>query len=193
MISVELPHYLERGAARMERFQCCIRILLLCALLALVSVGLQGAQAHPDFDPAADHLGPIGHLGGAATAVRLLPEAYACLALGPDLLVLDILDPYHPAQVGKLSFPNVINDLHVLGNTAYVLAEERVHIVDLSDPFHPVKGTVLPVENVRDIDGDLDYLYVAALDTHIYSLANPASPALIGTYVTYQNGYDENT
>ncbi|MFN2194663.1 MAG: hypothetical protein ACK2UW_00895, partial [Anaerolineales bacterium] len=107
----------------LERFQQTMCVLLACALLALANVGLTTVKARPGFDPAADFLGPTSHLGGAANAFRLLPDAYACLALGNDLLVLDILDPFHPTQVGKLGFPNVINDLHVLGNTAYVLVD----------------------------------------------------------------------
>jgi hypothetical protein len=168
-----------------------LRFVLLGALLVLASGGLQTVPARTSIDPLTETLAPVGHLGGAATVIRLLPDDYAALALGDDLLFLDIIDPYHPVQIGKLSFSSMVVDLHILDNYAYVLAAGRVHIIDFSDLSRPVEITLLGILDVQDIDLDDQYLYIAADVFYIYGISNPAAPEWISTYqsVTY-GGYE---
>jgi hypothetical protein len=169
------------------RIRYGFRFVLLCSLLALASGGSGIAHANSTIDPFTDRLLPVGHLGGAATVIRILTDNYACLAIGDDLLVLDILDPFHPVQVGILNFTGLIVDFHIVGNYAYVLADGRIHVVDLSNPYQPQKLRLLPPIDVSDIDIDDHYLYIAAQDIYIYSLANPTAPAWISTYPSHLN------
>lgn len=161
-----------------------LRFVLLGALLVLASGGLQTVPARTSVDPLTEILAPVGHLGGAATVIRLLPDDYAALALGDDLLFLDIIDPYHPVQIGKLSFSSMVVDLHILDNYAYVLAAGRVHIIDFSDLSRPVEITLLGILDVQDIDLDDQYLYIAADVFYIYGISNPTAPVWIGQYVS---------
>lgn len=166
----------------MMRYARCMRLLLLCVLLTLARGGSVAVQAQAEIDPRIDYLIPIGHLGGSATAFELLEDDYACLAIGEDFLILDTLDPFHPVQIGKLSFTSLINDINVIGNHAYVLVGGRIQVVDLSDPHQPRKLSVLPPLDVRDIDADDNYLYIAAPDFFIYSISDPTAPEWISTY-----------
>jgi hypothetical protein len=171
----------------MMRFDRGLRLLLLCVVLAFTRGGSGIVQAQSGVDPLVDRLMPVSHLGGSATAFRLLEDDYACLAIGDDFLVLDILDPFHPVQVGVLSFTGMVIDIHIVGSYAYVLADGRIQVVDLTNPYQPRKLSLLPPLTVVDIDVEGDYLYVAGQAVFIYSLANPTAPVWISTYPSEYN------
>lgn len=135
--------------------------------------------------PAVEHteevwLGSLAHLGGAATEIRLLKDDYACLVVGLDLIILDVIDPSHIIQVGQLSFSDPIEDLFIFKDYAYLLVHNEVHIADLTDPLRPIYEGVLSSDYVSDMDGEEDFLFLVAGEVNIYSLSNPASPELFG-------------
>lgn len=91
----------------MRPWRWLVSMVLLGAVLAQAGIGWRAAArptAQTAPDPQTERLYPAGHLGGAATHIQLLEDDYAVLVQGVDLLILDVLDPYRPVQVGKLSF-----------------------------------------------------------------------------------------
>lgn len=177
----------------MRPWRWLVSVVLLGAVLAQAGAGWRAAGAQeevPPEEPPREYFSPAGHMGGTAVAVQLLEDDYAALALGLDLLILDVLGPYQPLQVARLSYPAPVTDLIVYGQTAYLLAGGIVHIVNLSDPTRPRKAGILYVlqygrllpAHANDLALAGDYLIVAGRRADVYSLENPADPQLLGSY-----------
>lgn len=82
-----------------------------------------------------------------------------------SLFVVDVSNPSVPSIVGELEWPDEYpRDLSVAGNIAYVVVNDSLSIVDLSDPIQPAEVTVLSFGADRDatrLDAEGDKVYVA--------------------------------
>jgi hypothetical protein len=158
-----------------------VRFLTLVSLL-LFSMPFNANTLLPSVAlPGDEALRYLAHLGGAARELGLLEDGYASLAVGLDLVIVDLIDPAHPIQVGQYRFSDPILDLYSYAGYAYLLVRKQVHIVDLTNPYRPVYKGTLP-GYVYDLDGEENLLFLAEGFVSIYSLSNPASPELVGVY-----------
>ncbi len=106
------------------------------------------------------------------------------------LEIIDISDPTTPTWVAGYEPPYGVYAVSVAGTYAYVLAYgERMHIIDVSDPCHPVYAGdhFTPCAHNLKIVGD--YAYVIAAEggsretgwLEIIDVSNPEETYLVGT------------
>ena len=120
---------------------------------------------------------------------------FAVIGLQNAASFVDVTDPYEPFEVGRISGSTSIwRDLKYWDRHVYIgtEAEDGIKIVSVDDLDNPVLvNTITDVDNSHNVHIDLDgYLYIIGADVHdvwIYSLDDPANPALVGTW-NLQNG-----
>lgn len=90
-----------------------------------------------------------------------------------------------PHLIARLPVPGTVSDLAVVGSRAYVTKSTYAapfHVVDLSDPRHPVLGVAVDgIGAGGRIVAEGDRLCVVSIDgLHVLDLADPANPVLVG-------------
>jgi hypothetical protein len=115
-------------------------------------------------------------------------RGYVAAGSQDGLLVLDLTTPTSPTVIGSLNTPNVAIEVGRSGNYVYISDmwdSPGVIVANVSNPNNPTLQTTLSVPGTA-IDGlciNSGRLYVTSLtDLSIFSLTNPASPTLLGTY-----------
>jgi hypothetical protein len=112
------------------------------------------------------------------------------------LIIVDVSAPRTPVILGThaTSFGDTLRtrSLHVKGGIAYVLTGSTgsaggVHLVNVSDPAHPVilsaVGSRSSSESVNGFDVKGQYLYLARnTGLAIFDISTPSAPQLVGTY-----------
>ena len=102
-------------------------------------------------------------------------------------MILDVTDPTAPVFVGQTEvLEAVINDVAVAGSHAY-LATDRLLIVDISDPVHPVQVGALPyVYSTLGVTVSGSYAYLAASGDglKVVNVIDPTHPTLSGSVDT---------
>jgi hypothetical protein len=75
-------------------------------------------------------------LGPAFDVFTAEDRAYLCA--GSYLVVLDVADPRHPAEMGRIRTPGIAIEVHVTGSYAYVAdGDEGLRVIDISTPSSP--------------------------------------------------------
>ena len=113
------------------------------------------------------------------------------------LVIVDISDPDHPTQIGKLrdgvsgAKINGPKGISVLGDYVYVAANtnvagDTITVANISDPSHPTYSTSITdgtsgasIKGIYSCYAYSGYLYVPSYGTNaleIMSLADPANP-----------------
>ncbi|HEX04335.1 MAG TPA: T9SS type A sorting domain-containing protein, partial [Bacteroidetes bacterium] len=124
---------------------------------------------------------------GSAQGVEVV-GGYAVIADGPGgLRIIDIHDPLSPIEIGSHNAPNNAVNVAVGGQYAYVADSDKIRIFDLSNPSEPrqiaIIGTVWDQWDVKDVDVEGDYLYVAE-ERHdgllVIDVSDPSEPELVG-------------
>lgn len=119
------------------------RIGLACALLILPCVA--PAQT-PNFQK-------FAHWGGEN--VVTVSGRYVYVSEGPNLNIVDIMDPAKPVAVNRLLLPGTIRDIATTGTLAYIAAGQTggIQIVNIADPprarivgSYACKGEALRIE-----------------------------------------------
>ena len=120
-------------------------------------------------------------VGGRAHAVAV-QGSYAYVAARLRLLVLDVSNPAKPVRVGQSAlFPNVVQDLALAGNYAYVAdGEGGLRIIDIANPAAPAevgfydtpgsaRGVAVAGDTiyVADVGGGLDILRLLSIRTFL--------------------------
>lgn len=110
-----------------------------------------------------------------------------------DILIADISDPAHPAQLGSAPFKRAASSVDVLNNTVYLGdASGGLTIVDISDPAKPVVGGTNQVSaSVFDLTIAEDHLFLAAGQSGLlaFDLSEPQAPRQVGAApTTYADG-----
>ncbi len=144
----------------------------------------------------------LADLGGAQSGndcwgyVSPAGREYALMGLSNGLSVVEISDPSEPVIVQHIDGPGSLwRDVKVYGHHAYVVSEGGggIQVVDLSDVDNGVvtlvnqvlTGGVESTHNVA-IDEVSGHLYRcgggSGVGLRIYSLANPAAPAYVGSW-----------
>lgn len=121
----------------------------------------------------------ISHLGGRISAVDG-QDSIVYLGNGTELALLDVSDPTRPARLGYVVFPNLVDDVDMAGERAYVQVEGHgLHLVDVSDPVAPVDlGSIdlpQPIKSfgVRD---QIAYIVIEDDGVGVFDISDPAQP-----------------
>jgi hypothetical protein len=112
--------------------------------------------------------------------------SYAYLALGSELVVLDISQPHQTKQVAALLLSlrsSSLQDLYVADGYAYLAAEkEGLRVVDvptghdISEPTVLVEVGSLELPNAQAVVVSGEYAYVIAEGLRVIKVSNPAAP-----------------
>lgn len=143
-------------------------------------------QSAPTF-PGSENLELVGHVGGSASAVATA-GGYTYLAVGPQLVVVDVSDPANPQPVGSLILPttDLVGTLMAAGHYVYATAGKDLWIIDVSSPTNPVQaGLYSAPHGINDaaIDGTHAYLLVDG-GLLVIDVSNPATPVQASSYQT---------
>ena len=106
---------------------------------------------------------------------------------GLSLLIIDISDPSTPFIEGVAETPGRPRNVDVADNLAYVLTDEGLCVIDISDSANPAIISTMDVPD--DINGPYDvcvvgdYAYVTNNNAglHVVDVSNPSTPSIIGT------------
>lgn len=100
--------------------------------------------------------------------------------------IVDVEDPVDPQQVSHIDFTEAVSFIKVSGDYAYLIGENCLYTVDISNPLYPVCFNEAPIgadEPVQGVDMDSDCIYLVD-ESHIkvFSLKDPEEPVLISSY-----------
>ncbi len=110
------------------------------------------------------------------------------------LQVIDISDPAAPVRVGGCDTAAYANGVAVDGDYVYLVDYQRgpvtvdggLYVIDVTDPTDPqITGSHLmssPASLDVAVAGDYAYVAAAHLGLQVFSIADPAAPALVGGY-----------
>jgi hypothetical protein len=90
--------------------------------------------------------------------------------------VLDISDPAHPAEIGRLALPIGFGEIVAAGDIVYILGGDGIWAINIGDRSRPYVSGHLQLPRYNHQDGccnlsvDGDWLYVAAGDAGLFVL-----------------------
>ncbi|MEM5816149.1 MAG: tail fiber domain-containing protein, partial [Candidatus Aenigmatarchaeota archaeon] len=138
--------------------------------------------------------------GSAANRVYV-SKGYAYISTGwsdtiygctnPDLVIVNVANPYSPTVIGSYTDPNGSYDVKVVGNYAYIASQRcngsaRIAIIDISNPSYPqLVGSYSPGHwHGRSVYISGKYAYFAAgyRGLRIVDISNPMSPKEASVY-----------
>lgn len=125
----------------------------------------------------------VGQWGGDCDAVAI-SDNLAYIGLGPSLVILDISEPSNPVKLGKIILPDMVSDIAVVGEYAYVSdSGAGLQIIDVSDPTSPglICDTDIYVRRVVIVGS---FAYMVGQGLHIFDITDPANPVQVGWYDT---------
>jgi len=130
----------------------------------------------------------VGHIGGDTHAVAVQRD-YAYIGEGGALTILDVSNPAAPSVMGKtVPFPEVVQDVYVSGDYAYVAAGEGgLRVVDVSTPTNPTEvGCYDTPGYANSVAVSGSYAYVADwyAGLRVVDVSDPAHPTEVGSYDT---------
>lgn len=110
--------------------------------------------------------------------------AYVGTTTGRRLEVLDVSDPSAPAGVGSYLLADILRDVHVDGDVAYVAASfQGLRILDVSNPATITEIGVADCSFASTVDVAGDRAYTGAGDVLcVTDVTDPAAPEALGTF-----------
>ncbi len=108
--------------------------------------------------------------------------------------VVDISDPAAPVLVGQYPFNSAITDLAVLGHYAYILTENKLAVLDITNLQSPQLITTIVLSNPLnaielDYSDGWPYFYVTSENKlYQFRLSNPAQPDQVEQFTTHGSG-----
>ena len=99
------------------------------------------------------------------------------------------LFPFGPTLIGDVVLVDVINEIAIAGDHAYLAnGFDGLTVVDISDPTNPtVVGGCATFGTVTSVAVDGDHAYVVDIDSglSVMDISDPTDPSIIGSYSTY--------
>lgn len=96
----------------------------------------------------------IDQIGGASNAVATIGN-YLYLGIGPRLAVIDKSNPSQPVLVTLTEPLNLVRQIKIAGNRAYILAASTLYALDIQQPSAPrVIGAYVSPHAILDFDAD---------------------------------------
>jgi hypothetical protein len=107
------------------------------------------------------------------------------------LWIVDISDPLAPVKAGFYPATWPFN-IAVQGEIACLLVEDRLELIDVSNPHAPrLLGTLFDVVNFNDIAISDGYVYLAGWEVRIVDISDPAQPFQAGAYTPPEYSYTD--
>jgi VCBS repeat-containing protein len=103
------------------------------------------------------------------------------------LYIIKIDDPSTPIETGRicLHYYGSITNLKVRENYAYLIAEDGLYIIEISDPTNPILITADSTFRSSNLTIDNSYIYFTnAYGLQVADISDPIDPILIGTLKT---------
>ena len=110
---------------------------------------------------------------------------YAYVADGPNggLRVIDVTDPAQPYEVDFYNTPGWAFGVAVANNLAYVADEEKLLVIDVSNPASPTLVSSYDIGFARGVDVVNSLVYVASASSlHILDASVPSNLTEVGEY-----------
>jgi hypothetical protein len=144
------------------------------------------------------NVGYLGQIGGTSFAVAV-QGYYAYVGSGPRLVILNILDPAAPVEIGRtVPLQYAIRDVVVEGNYAYVILNVQelfpdastggFYIVNIADPATPYKVSYFDTQGrAQGVAAAGGYAYVVEdAGLHVIDVADSVHPMETG-YLPVEN------
>ena len=127
-----------------------------------------------------------GRATGVAFGVYVAGQYVYIAGGGSGLRVIDISDPFTPAEVGFYDTPGLAYGVYVEGLYAYVADWSSLRVLDVGDPSSPSEvGFYDTQELVYSVYVVGRYAYVAGRNgLHVLDVGNPSSPSGVSSYDT---------
>ncbi|MCF7811130.1 T9SS type A sorting domain-containing protein [bacterium] len=110
----------------------------------------------------------------------------AYFGCGAALRIFDYSDPENPEELGELAFPNVMIDIEVDGNYAYLAIHSYgLYIVDISNANHPEVVSIIEDSNPLTWIALYDHYAILSCrydGLRIIDVSNPEEPEEVGTW-----------
>ena len=109
----------------------------------------------------------------------LIAENRAYLCAGSYLVVLDVADPRHPVEMGRIRTPGIAWRIHVSGSYAYVADYEAgLRVIDISTPASPEEvGFYDTPGDAYGVHVSGSYAYVADGEgLRVMDISTPSNP-----------------
>ncbi len=127
-----------------------------------------------------------GYIDTPGTANEVaIAGTYAYVADGPNggLRVIDVTDPTQPYEVGFYNTPGWAFGVAVANNLAYVADEEKLLVIDVSNPASPTLVSSYDIGFARGVDVVNSLVYVASASSlHILDASVPSNLTEVGEY-----------
>jgi hypothetical protein len=133
-------------------------------------------------------------LSGRGTGVALWEDHAFLSGYQHGLLVVDVSDPFSPAEVISYPTSTVCDDVAVAGNYAYLAESQGLYLFDITDPLSPTLLSLWPTPgdsvNTVAVEGQYAYAGVGRDGLHILDISDPANPSETGAYTVSDSIYD---
>jgi len=134
----------------------------------------------------AQNLEILDEIGGTVNAVTVR-GSYAYMAVGQQLVVVDVSSPTRPAILGKTGIiPGAVIAVEVMGDYAYALdGNGGLNIINVSNPAAPRQTSYYAVPDARPyrmaLSGDYIYLGDQWKGLIVICVADPFHPVQVGS------------
>jgi len=162
------------------------KLSMIVAVVVLFLVCNTGVQADVNVEL-------VGQWGGDCDAVAISGNL-AYIGLGPSLVILDISEPNNPVKLGKVTLPDMVEDIAVSGSYAYVADHYAgLQIIDVSNASSPVCVGSFDGGGFAGgvaIAGSYAYVVGWSAGLQIIDVSNPAKPMHVAWYDTPSHALD---
>ena len=129
----------------------------------------------------------LGHvdLTSYAGTVHIVGTRAYVASVYDGVAVVDITTPTNLVLLGTYNTPTSASDVQIVGTLTYIADTHGLHIVDLSDPAHPVGGHTIAIEaSGLEVVGNRVYVASGLAGLTILDATDPAQPTILGTLDT---------
>jgi len=112
----------------------------------------------------------------------VVKDRYAFAIFNSLGFVIDVSDPASPKMVNQI-IPVNINKLYLSGNILFLMSNDGIHIVDVTNPLE-IEELSFYKTKVNNIFVDGEYVYIAGYNLKILNINNPSEPSLVSSLNT---------
>jgi hypothetical protein len=128
---------------------------------------------------------PVGELTGLSATGIVADGRYAYLSSG-GMTVVDIRDPYHPAQVGYCNTTSATLDIALVGSYVYAACDAfGLNFIDITNPTAPIRTGQMNLtwgDNIKVIGS---HGYALGSELVFLDASTPGSPRNLGNFVPH--------
>lgn len=174
------------------------KLLIVSILVTLINYSLvfsfiQAATSFPHITSSnypkieSQNIELVNHIGGVNFATFTSGNTLY-VGIGPELAILNIVNPIQPTRTGFVILPNTVYDIDVKGNYVYTVnGPDGFQIVNITDPTHPIMvGFFDTPGDARGVSVLNGYAYVADGNAglRVIDISNPSKPKEVAFFKT---------